>query len=266
MIKANLSYSTGSTGTDDLVNPILCDKFDNSRFALRDIGGGQAATVSVGGNAGPPTYVIEYGYNTSWGTHTAPNDGTDDSTDWYAQNYTNCSDGSASGPGWVTGANVDWTNSNGATINAADVNMVRARITGTLQPTSANNINMSVFWTVLDNNDGEYLINSSSFYDDTIATWLNSTCNGVSGSTCPSTPQSSSGRPGSRADWYVHVDAPVSIRKQVCEPYGLRPTARTILSWVRRATSCPSSSFRRWANWTGTIAMSRSGRFPVRLP
>ena len=217
LIKANLSYSTGSTGTDDLVNPILCDKFDNSRFALRDIGGGQAATVSVGGNAGPPTYVIEYGYNANWGTHTAPNDGTDDSTDWYAQNYTDCSDSSATS-GWFTGAQVDWTNSGGASIDAEDVNMVRARITGILQPTSANNIGMSVYWTVLDNNDGEYLINSSSFYDETINTWLNSTCNGVSGSSCPSTPQNSGGRPGSRADWYVHVDAPISIRKQVCEP------------------------------------------------
>lgn len=213
-IKAFVDYSTGSTGTDNLVNPILCDKFDNSRFALRDIGGGNAATVSLGGNAGPPTYVIEYGYNSGWGTHSAASD----NAEWYLQNTTNCADASATS-GWVTGSQVDWTNSNGATINAADVNMVRARIIGTLQPTGANRIRMTVNWTVLDNDAGEWLINSSSFYDETIATWQNSTCYGSSGGNCPNPPQlSGSQRPGDRADAYIHVDAPVSIRKQVCEP------------------------------------------------
>jgi hypothetical protein len=213
-IKAFLDYSTGSTGTGNLTNPVLCDKFDNSRFTLRDAYGGNAATVSLGGNAGPPTIIIEYGYNSGWGTHSS--DG--DSAEWYRQNTTDCSDAAATS-GWVTGANVDWANGGTKTINAADVNMVRARIIGTLQPTSSNNIRMTVQWTVLDNDAGEWLINSSSFYDDTTATWRNSTCYGASGTNCPSTPQlSGSQRPGDRADVYLHVDAPVSIRKQVCEP------------------------------------------------
>jgi hypothetical protein len=213
-IKAYVEYSTGSTGTSNLINPVLCDKFDNSRFALRNAYSGDAAEVNLGKNNPKPTVVIEYGYNSGWGTHSS--DG--DSAEWYRQNTTNCADAGATS-GWVTGADVDWANGGAKTINAADVNMIRARIIGTLQPTGDNRIRMTVQWTVLDNDAGEWLVNSSSFYDETTASWLNSTCYGVSGANCPGTPQlGGSQRPGDRADVYLHVDAPVSIRKQVCEP------------------------------------------------
>ncbi|MEZ4518079.1 MAG: hypothetical protein R3C44_15080 [Chloroflexota bacterium] len=52
-IKANVDLSLPETARPDRINPVLCDKFDNSRFTLRDIGGNEAATVNKGGNPAP---------------------------------------------------------------------------------------------------------------------------------------------------------------------------------------------------------------------
>ncbi len=100
--------------------------------------------------------------------------------------------------------------------------MVRVKVTGTIRPGTSNRVNLQTNWTVLDNDSGEYLINSSAFYDDTLG-WATSNCIGASGSTCPTTPPfwNSSARPGSLADMYQHVEAPVYIRKEVCENVAL---------------------------------------------
>ncbi|MEZ4518084.1 MAG: SdrD B-like domain-containing protein [Chloroflexota bacterium] len=220
-IRGYVDYGTGATGTVSLVDPILCDKFDNSRFTIRDIGGGEAVDLNLRGNTNL-SFEIEYGYSSNWGTHTAPNDGTDDATDWYAQNFTDCSDSSAAS-GWFSAADVDWTNSNTpGKINAADVNMVRAVGTGEIEPTNNRYVRMNVYWTVLDNDAGEYLINTSAFYDESNGSWLTSSCHQANhnASTCPNPPVITTydSRPGTRSDVYIHVDAPVSLLKEICDP------------------------------------------------
>ncbi len=69
-IRANARFDTG-TNTAELTNPIICDKFDNSRFVLRQIGNtGQASTVSLGSDNDITSSVIQYGANNGWGTYT----------------------------------------------------------------------------------------------------------------------------------------------------------------------------------------------------
>ena len=244
-------FNTSSTGPA-LPDRVVCDKFDNSRFTLN-------AAPFFGSTSGtryaPTTSSIEYGIGL-WGESYPGGAKTNDANAWYVQATSNCSDSTAQDLGggvlWVDGTGVDWTNSGGGTVDADQINMVRATVNDSIPAGQYVQVTYD-FHARDDLTDLEELRNYSAFVVNPASTWTTSTCTGQNNAaqTCTAdlVPPTYG---GAYSRWLQVTDSVARVSKSALGSTTLN--AGDTNSWRVYAWSYPASTYPPggWGGWTGS--------------
>ena len=223
------TVTAGDAGTVSWPNEIdLCDKFDNRREQIVQAPNSTEAVVNLTDPLHPvfANAIVEYGRSAGWG----PGAGAT-GVQWWNMSQSGCADADVVGNTFYTSNQVDWTNGGNNQIDARDVNVVRYRPAGAyLNPLNQRaSYFLDIHFQVNDNNDGDYIVDYSSYDPDGpngAATWETSSCNGGGAGLCPDPPELAQNnaffRPGPVSSGVmIHMDSHPTIRKDVVDP----PTA-----------------------------------------
>jgi hypothetical protein len=213
-------------GTVSWPNEIdLCDKFDNRRANVVQAPGSSEAVVNITAPNDPvfTAATVEYGRSAGWGPGAGPT-----GTQWWNMTQSGCDPADVVGSTFYTSNQVDWTNSNLASINARDINMVRYLPAGPfLNPQNQRaTYSVNVHFQVADNDAGDYIVDYSSYDPDGAGgatPWETSSCNGGTIGNCPDPPELAQNnayyRPGpANSGVMIHIDSHPTIRKDVVNP------------------------------------------------
>ncbi len=156
----------GSQGASWPTAMDLCDKFDNGREHIVQAPNSTEAVVNTTEPNAPvfANAIVEYGRSAGWG----PGAGST-STQWWNMSQSGCDPADVVGGTFFTSAQVDWTNTPGGPgINAEDVNMVRYRPSGPYlnAQSQRGTYYLDVHFQVADNDDGDYIVDYSSYDPD----------------------------------------------------------------------------------------------------
>jgi hypothetical protein len=223
--RAYVGNDCGTIGPD-LAGVVLCDAFDNQtqQLAQIDLDGQRVAAWSTGRSSSVAEekrlvgdeVVLEFAAG-PWGSWSGP--GTTTGQAWYRQSNAACGDQAPVNPGgWVTEAELDFGNSGAGALDAADVNMVRARYRDALPGWGSRTLRTAL--QVLPNPAGTVLVNYSSVFTGTppYTRWLAGSCFGAGPDHCPDPPALSSSDPGQAGDARLLVEAPTRLLKSIGYP------------------------------------------------
>ena len=230
-----------------LPNVIACDKWDNRTHTLRD-GGVSGVSVWWQNEDGelepmdPDNVVVEFARGL-WGRQVPDHISVGER--WFTQATSGCADSTAiSPPGWATADRVDFLNDGGLTIDARDVNMVRARYVDPVLP--GVEVWMEVMLRAERNPSGTWLINyAAGAWGARSRAWQAKECFGAGGSgahrACPKPAPGSRWRPGLLGDKLVQVGVPVWLKKKNDPP--APDGSPIILAGERAAFTLQASTF-----------------------
>jgi len=211
---------------DALPEVIACDKWDNGTHTLREggVGGVSAWWRNTDGELAemdPDNIVVEFAKG-PWGRQVPDHISVGER--WYRQSVSTCTDSAAiAPPGWATADRVDFQNAGRLTIDARDVNMVRARFVDPVPP--GVEVWIEVMLRAESNPAGAWLMNygagawgQGAAGSPGSGTWQAEGCFGATGAgscrACPKPAPGSRWRPGPLGDMLVHAGVPVWLRKQ----------------------------------------------------
>ncbi len=218
--RAEMVIEIGGGGT--MLGVIPCDKWDNSSHILtgdaatavrvwREDLGEDPVDITDGGRV-----VVEYGTG-RWGRQRPASLSVGRA--WYAQATASCHDAApVTGMGWFGGDQVDFENRGRGRLDAAHVNMVRARLLDGVPAGSIVWIELQ--FAALANRPGTWLMNygAAGFGAGSRAGWRVQECYGALGASsrraCPVPASGATGRPGGLGDMLVHVGVPLWLQKR----------------------------------------------------
>lgn len=200
----------------------LCDKFDNRRQHVVQAPNSSEAVVNL---TDPNATVfanatVQYARSSGWGPGAGPT-----STQWWNMSQSGCDAADVVGGTFYTSSQVDWSNSGGGSIDANEINMVRYLPSGPyVSGTFKASYDIRVHFKVANNNDGDYIVDYSSFDPDGPngpTTWDASSCVTSTPGSCPDPPvldnNNANYRPGPTASSgvMIHVDSHPTVGKFV---------------------------------------------------
>lgn len=222
-----------------LTDVVLCDTFDDRTQRLAAPSsvrtGDVAQAVARDGDASAPRrltadeVIIEFATG-PWGQQTV-----DRGAGWLAQARAVCDDAApVNAAGWVTADGLDFDNAGGARLDAAEVNMVRARLRDPVPSGTTRHLRVAL--TVLPNPAGTWLVNYGALYTASppLARWLMGGCYGAVDGRCPDPPSlgAPTRNPGPYGDARILVDAPTALTKRVASANGLVRAGEPVGYWL----------------------------------
>ncbi|MEO8082964.1 MAG: vWA domain-containing protein [Ardenticatenales bacterium] len=215
-----MRIAIGGGGT--MLGVVACDKWDNSTHILRDDGVAgvrvfwQDGTDPAVDMTDSDRVIVEYGAG-RWGKQRPL--GLSAGRTWYAQAIASCHDAApVAGMGWFRAGDVDFASRGHGKIDAADVNMVRARFMDGVPTNTAVWIELQ--YTALANRPGSWLMNygAAGFGAGSRSGWRYQECYGAQGSSarreCPVPAPGTKAAPGPLGDMLFHVGVPLWLKKR----------------------------------------------------
>ncbi len=215
-----------SIGAAPMPGVVACDKWDNSTHVLRDEGvaGVRLWRQVPGGqpelHPEPERVLVEYSAG-HWGRQRPVQVSVGRA--WYEQATSACDDAASDvRAGWVTADEVDFTNSRQGSIDADEVNMVRARFFDPVP--QGTSVWIEVLMRAEQNPPGSWLMNYGAAYFGAgpQSGWRAGRCDGATGSrtriACPEPAPNTRTVPGPLGDMLVHVGVPLWLEKRT-EPF-----------------------------------------------
>ncbi|AZI56937.1 LPXTG cell wall anchor domain-containing protein [Nakamurella antarctica] len=232
-------------GADYPAGVQLCDKWENDKFTLARPSGSSSNVFGVPFSSNPlqfqnnvsynGTYVAEYGIG-PWGTHRTV---ATDSEEYKSQSSNDCS---APAPmpgdadGWVTAADVDFTNSGLGVVNAKDLNMSRITLLQPVPP--GKNAGFTFVWEPLTGPNGQQMRNYAAF-SDTVGGPTLTPCTNYPDCTVPLAYTTSA---GFNSSWWTLIRGAVFVGKSNDDGAGTTYGVGDNVPWTVTVQSQPAES------------------------